>query len=83
MKASRTIDHWRRALADGREAAFQRRGRYFEDYFAAAFESLAPTGPGPFWLVYRMGFKEGYAAGCLERDAPRYLPKKKLKSREP
>lgn len=76
---TRTVDHWRRALADGRAAAFQRRARFYEDYFQQAEESLKPESPGPFWLIYRMGFKAGYESGCLERDTPRQFHSKRVK----
>jgi len=69
---------WRRALDDGKHCENKRRERWFSDYFAAAEESLSSAGlippglEGPFWLLYRKGFRLGYDNAALERK--RSLP---------
>lgn len=80
---------WRRALDDGKHCENKRRERWFTDYFAAAESDLSAAGlippgsEGPFWLLYRRGFRLGYDNARLLRERenaflPRYRKRAKL-----
>lgn len=75
---------WRRALEDGKHCENKRRERFFTDYFNAAESDFASAGllpeelAGPFWLLYRRGFRLGYDNAVEERKrASRFLPRRK------
>lgn len=79
---------WRRALDDGRNCENTRRERWFTDYFNTAESELTSAGlippglEGPFWLLYRKGFRLGYDNALLERKRARhFLPRKRRRDK--
>lgn len=79
---------WRRALDDGGHCENKRRERWFTDYFKAAEIDLAEAGflperlRGPFWVLYRRGFRLGYDNAALLREREKaFLPRRRKRAK--
>lgn len=79
---------WRRALEDGRHCENKRRERFFSEYYAAAESELKAAGLipdellGPFWLLYRRGFRSGYDYAVSERARDKAFLSRRRKYRK-
>ena len=78
-KSSSAYEWYSRALIDGRHCFRKGRAKFFHEYLEDAEESLNPTSPGAFWLVYKIGFRVGYDDAKIKAEGARPIRKRYAK----